>query len=253
MLRLMLVDDEPRARRGLKRIITMNADTEIVGEADSIADACQLANALKPDAIFLDVELGDGHGFDLLDQIHPGSAIVFVTGHSGYAPQAFDVAALDYLLKPVDEDRLSVALERIRWFREQASRDRSTHPDQPQRIHIRLPGRSAIVPADKIALLMADGDFTRMLMADGHNHFVCRLLRSFEAELAGLPFVRVSRSLLFNLDRVENVAAHDGGRSVVSFGDKLEPVVLGRMPTRRLLRHLLPRTDRNAPKRKARL
>ncbi|OQM74199.1 LytR/AlgR family response regulator transcription factor [Manganibacter manganicus] len=246
MLRLMLVDDEPRARRGLKRIITRDAGTEIVGEAASIADACQLANTLKPDAIFLDVELGDGHGFDLLDQIYPGSAIVFVTGHSGYAPQAFDVAALDYLLKPVDEDRLSVALERIRRFREQASRDRSTHPDQPQRIHIRLPGRSAIVSADKIALLMAEGDFTRMLMADGHNHFVCRLLRSFEAELAGPPFVRVSRSLLFNLDHVENVAAHDGGRSVVSFGEKLEPVVLGRMPTRRLLRHLRPRADRNA-------
>ncbi|MBC2886282.1 response regulator transcription factor [Ochrobactrum sp. CM-21-5] len=238
MLRLMLVDDEPRARRGLKRIINMNADARIVGEAGSLADACQLANALKPDAIFLDVELGDGHGFDLLDQLDLKPAIVFVTGHSAYAPQAFDVAALDYLLKPVDEDRISVTLERIRRFQEQAGRDCSAHPDQPKRVHIRLPGRSATVPVDKIALLMAVGDFTRILMADGHNHFVCRLLRGFEAELAEPPFVRVSRSLLFNLDHVENVAAHDGGRSVVSFGSKLEPVVLGRMPTRRLLGHL---------------
>jgi two-component system LytT family response regulator len=238
MLRLMLVDDEPRARRGLKRIISASADTEVVGEADSIASARQLADALKPDAIFLDVELGDGRGFDLLSQLDPRPAIVFVTGHSGYAPEAFDVAALDYLLKPVDEDRLSVTLDRLRRHQKQAGTEDAALSNHPQRLHIRLPGRSAMVSVDKIALLMAEGDFTRIMMADGHNHFVCRLLRSFETELAEPPFVRVSRSLLFNLDHVENISAHDGGRSIVSFGERLEPIRLGRTPTRRLLRHL---------------
>ncbi|MFU0507152.1 LytR/AlgR family response regulator transcription factor [Pseudaminobacter sp. NGMCC 1.201702] len=239
MLRLMLVDDEPRARRGLKRIISASADIEVVGEADSIASARQLADALKPDAIFLDIELGDGRGFDLLSQLDPRPAIVFVTGHSGYAPEAFDVAALDYLLKPVDEDRLSVTLDRLRRHQKQVGTEDAARSNHPQRRHIRLPGRSAIVPVDKIALLMAEGDFTRIMMADGHNHFfVCRLLRSFETELPEPPFVRVSRSLLFNLDHVQNISAHEGGRSVVSFGERLEPIRLGRTPTRRLLRHL---------------
>ncbi len=211
---------------------------EIVGEAGSISDACQLANALRPDAMFLDVELGDGHGFDILRQINLKPAVVFVTGHSGYAPQAFDVAALDYLLKPIDETRLSIALERIRRFHALEYLDNAAHLERPQRIRIRLPGRSAFVSADNIALLKADGDFTRILMADGHSHFVCRLLRSFEEELRTPSFVRVSRSLLFNLNHIESLTAHHGGRSIVSFGNKLHPVALGRAPTRRLLHHL---------------
>lgn len=99
MLRVMVVDDEPPARRGLKRLMQAHPDVEVVGEAGSLDQAHQLTHALRPDAIFLDIDLGDDDGFGLIKRLDQVPAIVFVTGHGTYAPQAFDVAALDFLLK----------------------------------------------------------------------------------------------------------------------------------------------------------
>lgn len=232
----MLVDDEPAARRGLRRMLAAHVDVEVVAEAGSIAQARERVEALRPDGLFLDVELGDGHGFDLLERLKPAPAIVFVTGHSSYGPQAFEVAALDYLLKPVDEKRLAVTLERLRHFRPTEGGD--VGAAAPERLHLRTAGQFILVPLMRVVSLAAEGDFTRILMVDGQEHFVCRLLGSFETELPAPPFLRVSRSLIISLDRIEGIRAAGGGRSVVSFGTGVEPVVLGRLPSRRLMRYL---------------
>lgn len=215
MLRVMVVDDEPPARRGLKRLMQAHPDVEVVGEAGSLDQAHQLTHALRPDAIFLDIDLGDDDGFGLIKRLDQVPAIVFVTGHGTYAPQAFDVAALDFLLKPVERQRLALTLERLRRYRhalelgEKVLDDTTTVPPVAmpgrRRLHIRMAGQTLVLPTDGIAMLAAEADFTRIVMADARDHLVCRLLGQFDAELPTPPFFRVSRSLIINLDRVVRV------------------------------------------------
>lgn len=246
MLRLMVVDDEPPARRGLKRLMQAHQDVEVVGEAGSLDQAQELTHALRPDAIFLDIDLGDDDGFGLIERLDPVPAIVFVTGHCSYAPQAFDVAALDFLLKPVDQQRLALTLERLRHRQRSLELGggkalvdtvtaRAVIPAK-RRLHIKMAGQSIIVPTDSIVMLTAEADFTRIVMADARDYLVCRLLGQFDAELPTPPFFRISRSLIINLDRVERVKTHDGGRSLVSLGQSTAPIVLGRVATTRLRR-----------------
>lgn len=206
MLRVMVVDDEPPARRGLKRLMQAHPDVEVVGEAGSLDQAHQLTHALRPDAIFLDIDLGDDDGFGLIKRLDQVPAIVFVTGHGTYAPQAFDVAALDFLLKPVERQRLALTLERLRRYRhalelgEKVLDDTTTVPPVAmpgrRRLHIRMAGQTLVLPTDGIAMLAAEADFTRIVMADARDHLVCRLLGQFDAELPTPPFFRVSRSLI---------------------------------------------------------
>ena len=249
MLRVMLVDDEPPARRGLRRLLQAHADIEVVAEAGTVSEAQALAGALHPDVIFLDVELADGGGFDLVAQLRPVPAIVFVTAHDLYAVKAFDVAAIDFLLKPVDPERLTVAVERLRRNRhdmahavfadggeqddvELSGDSRSLNAQQ--RIHLRIDGKSVIAPLGMIAMLAAEADFTRVFISGARDYLVCRLLRHFEAQLPTPPFVRVSRSLIVNLNQLQRVEWQEAGRCNLSLGSDLEPVALGRVAARRL-------------------
>ncbi|MEQ1955740.1 LytTR family DNA-binding domain-containing protein [Mesorhizobium sp. CN2-181] len=243
MLRLMLVDDEPPARRGLRHLMQAHADAEIVGEAGSVQQAREMVLALRPDALFLDIELADGLGFDVLEKLSPPPAVVFVTAHDLYAVKAFDVAALDFLLKPVDPDRLAITLDRLRQRKAvapaQEQQQRSGHDMahfSEQRLHLRVGGQSTIVALNKITLLKAEEDFTRIFVSGERDHLVCRLLRHFEAQLPTPPFFRVSRSLMVNLARLENVQWLASGRCSFSVGEDIAPVSLGRDAAQRLRR-----------------
>lgn len=251
MLSVMLVDDEPPARRGLRHLLKSHDDVEIVGEAGSVGQAREMVLALRPDALFLDIELADGLGFDVLDQLSPPPAVVFVTAHDLYALKAFDVAALDFLLKPVDPDRLAMTMDRLRQRKvAAAARQQQDGADaahfSEQRLHLRTGGQSMIIPLSRIALLKAEEDFTRVFVAGERDYLVCRLLGQFAAELPAPPFLRISRSLLINLDRVDHVRSQGGGRMVVSFGQGVAPLDLGRVAARRLRHVLLPDQGRNA-------
>lgn len=249
MLRVMLVDDEPPARRGLWRLLRDYADIEVVAEAGSVAEAQARAAALRLDAIFLDVELTDGRGFDLVAQLQPAPAIVFVTAHDLYAVKAFDVAAIDFLLKPIEPARLALAVERLRRHGQDAAqaavsgRERQddveldADPRQAgprQRIHLRIDGKSVIAPLRTVAMLAAEADFTRVFLKGARDYLVCRLLRHFEAQLPTPPFVRISRSLIVNLDQLERVEWQEAGRCSLSLGGDIGPVMLGRIAARRL-------------------
>ena len=253
MLRVMVVDDEPPARRGLRRLLRAHADVEVVAEAGTVSEAQAQAAALRPDAIFLDVELTDGRGFDLVAQLSPMPAIVFVTSHDLYAVRAFDVSAVDFLLKPVDPQRLAVTVERLRRHRQEtlrapvSGRERQDDVElngdpqrgsPQQRIHLRIDGRSVVAPLGTVAMLAAEADFTRIFLKGARDYLVCRLLRHFEAQLPTPPFVRISRSLIVNLDQLERVDWQEAGRCSLSLGDGIGPVTLGRIAARRLRQSL---------------
>jgi len=238
MLRVMIVDDEPPARRGLTRLLQAHHDTEVVGQAGTLAEAEGLARALRPDAIFLDVEMSSELSFRLLDRLDPVPAIIFVTAHGSYAPAAFDVAALDFVLKPVDPQRLAVAVERLRRHRREDAPGRDPMPSPPARLQIRLSNEIIRVPIDDIALCIAEADFTRIVMCDAREYLTCRLLGQVSEELPAPPFLRISRSVTLNTERIASVRFQSGGRSAVSFGSAIAPVELGRVSSRRLRHHI---------------
>ena len=236
MLRLMLVDDEPPARRAMRRLLGVHADVEIVAEAATVADAARAAGETGPDLILLDIDLTDGQGFDLLAALPGSAAIVFVTAHSAFAARAFDVAAVDYLLKPVDPDRLATALERVRQRRPTAPAGNGAPAalDLDHRLTLTANGTTSLVPVAHIAFLTAEADFTRLHLTDGRDSLVCRLLKLFDADLPRPPFLRVSRSVIVNLDQVSRIDRTAESGASVTMNGAAQTVELGRIPARRL-------------------
>lgn len=231
----MLVDDEPPARRGLKRLLAEHADLNVVAEAGSLAEAIATLSTAQPDIVFLDVELGDGKGFEILGLPETRPDVVFVTAYSRYAVRAFDVAAADFLVKPVNPERLALTLQRLRQRRQaKAGEGMPSGPPEKRKLLLNLPGMRMIVPLRSVLLLEAEGDFTRIITADGGEQMICRLLGQFQAELPSPPFRRLSRSMIVNLDQVRRMELTGGGRAELVLGPSGRTVILGRAAARRL-------------------
>ncbi|SFC24866.1 LytR/AlgR family response regulator transcription factor [Tropicimonas isoalkanivorans] len=236
MLRVIVVDDEPPARRGLRRLLDAHGDVEIVGTAESVAEAAEVCDVQRPDLILLDVTLVDGEGFDLLDRLSPMPLIVLVTASAAHAIRAFEVGALDFLLKPVAPERLALTMDRVRnaLSGEGGRAIAEGGTMQSGRMVISEGGNTIIVSCDEIGLLSADADFTRILLLNGRDHLVCRRLGQFEDDLPSPPFVRLGRSLIANLSHVDRIEARGSGGSLLHMNGNRRPVALGRAATQRL-------------------
>ncbi|MBK1881377.1 response regulator transcription factor [Luteolibacter pohnpeiensis] len=227
MLEVMLVDDEPAARRGMKRLLENHADVRVIGEADCIAAALSMLEERSPDVIFLDIELPGGSGFDLLGMLPEETKVIFVTAHTQHAAAAFDVRALDYLLKPVRPQRLSVSLDRAR----EAKSARNLNAE-----HLTLSDKrmTRVVPLRKIAALMADGDLTRFLISGERSALIGGNLGSFVPRLSAASFVRINRSLVINLRAVEALETISRDAASLSLRGIEEPLMLRRTSAARV-------------------
>jgi two-component system, LytTR family, response regulator len=205
-LRVIVVDDERLARRALHALLAAEHDVEVVGEAGGVDEADALVRRERPDVVFLDVQLRGETGFDLLARGAGPFHTIFVTAFDAYAVRAFDVHALDYLLKPVHPARLAEALARARHpAAARAAPERPAtyryddlffHDDarRPRFLRIR-----------EIAFIRAAGNYTELYTSAGPPLLVLRALSTWEAQLVDTPFVRVHRSVLVNLDFVERI------------------------------------------------
>jgi two-component system LytT family response regulator len=203
MRRVALVDDEPLARKGLRHLLAAHPGYRIIGEADSKDSALVLLRKEKPDAIFLDIQMPGATGFDLLGDLQDPPQIVIVTAHARYAPQAFDVEAIDYLLKPVSPARFAQAIRRLEAACSNESGGAAETPyAKDDRICLRTPQRTAVVQIPSIPALQADGDFTRIYLKDSVALLICQQLGHYEKLLPTPPFVRLDRSLIVNLESV---------------------------------------------------
>jgi two-component system LytT family response regulator len=227
MLRVMIIDDEPLARQGLRQMLEAVGGVEVCGEAANLRQAVAAVPALRPDGLFLDIEMPGGGGFELLAQLENPPPVVFFTAHSEFAVRAFDVMAVDYLLKPVRRERLLVALERLR--------EATPVYEGEDRICLRTPGRTLVTPIGSVVRLEAEGDFTRVSVEGESSILICQTLGTFEATLPNPPFVRIDRSLIVNTARVDSIESTAG--SVTGFA-RLKgipsPIPLGRAALRRL-------------------
>jgi two-component system LytT family response regulator len=204
-LSALLVDDERLARAELRRLLAAHPDVEVVGEAEDVPGAAGALRARRPDVVFLDIHLADASGFELLDEELGETAVVFVTALEAHAVRAFEVNALDYLLKPVSPARLARTLERLRsaLAGQLPSGERRLTLDD--RVLVQEGARTELVRVSDVRCIRAEDDYSRLVLADGREHLVHESLKSWEARLPPRHFVRVHRSTVVNLDHVERL------------------------------------------------
>ena len=251
-LRVLLVDDEPLARAKLRRLLSEEPEVEIVGEAGSAEEARRIVRAERPDLVFLDIQMPEEDGFGLIGSLDAEErpAVVFVTAYDEHALRAFEVHAVDYLLKPFDRERLQVALER---GREAIARNDGDVLDEQLRLMlqelrsekphldrfvIRSVGRIVFVDAQDVEWIEASGNYVRLHLGK-ESHLLRETMSSLEARLDPRRFARIHRSTIVNVGRIKelhhifhgdySVLLRDGTRLTLSRGyrEQFERIVGG--------------------------
>lgn len=225
MIRTLIIDDVPLARQRLKRCLAGDPEIEIVSESDNGQKAVTDIRAFAPDLIFLDVQMPALDGFGVLDALteERSPLVIFVTAYNEYAIQAFEVNALDYVLKPVDCERLRKAVERAK-----SRLAHSNHDDQldsrframledikagskyVKRLTIKLTGRTILLPIDEIDWIETHGNYLKVY-AGRESHLIRGTMQSLETKLNPEKFVRVHRSAIVNVEKIKEIYPRSNG------------------------------------------
>ena len=207
-IRTLIVDDEPLGRSNLSVLLRLDPDIEIVGECSSGAEALEKIRSARPDLLFLDVQMPECDGFDVLEMLgtNPPPAIVFVTAYDQYAVRAFEAGALDYLLKPFDNARFDRALDRAK----QAVKRGKDEPRKLERLAIKSVGQIFFVRISEIDWIEA-ADYYACLHVGSRTHLLRRSMADLEKELDPKAFCRIHRSTIVNLARVEKMQIGEDG------------------------------------------
>ena len=237
MIRSVIVDDEELSRRGIRTRLKRAADVEVVAECCNGREAIQAIRRTSPDLVFLDVQMPGKTGFDVIEAAGWRTVphIIFVTAHDRYAIRAFEIRALDYLLKPIDDERFDIALQRARealacdrdsdlgrrfadalsGLAARESKDLST---RPERIVVRSGGRVVFVKTAELDWIEAAGDYV-MLHAGKKSWLHRETISGMETQLECSGFARIHRSTLVNLERVSEMRSLDNGEYRVLLHD----------------------------------
>jgi two-component system LytT family response regulator len=234
-LRCLIVDDEPLARSVLRRLLAAYAPVEVVGEAGSKDEALARIQELKPDVLTLDIDMPGGHGFEVLASLAEPPSVIFVTAYDQHALRAFEVNAVDYVLKPIDPERFERALERaVARVRGEAEIAGVGHPLRSTDAVLVEIGRSGhFVAVADILLLESDGNYCRVTVRGGRTYAVRQTLRDWIRRLPAALFVQLDRGMVINASQVRH-ALFKTRSAQVSLGDLTELVNLGMMAAERL-------------------
>lgn len=231
MIRALLIDDDSNLRNGMKGLLTRYApDIIIAGEADSVKTGITAIEQLQPDVIFLDIQLGDGTGFDILEQITQkkgalNSHVVFITAHEQYAVKAFRFSALDYLLKPVDPEDLNKVIDKIK--KVLANNDSYAHidlllenirkkVDKFKRIALSTSEGIHLFEVSDIIRCESQDNYTKFYIKDNKPVLISKTLKEYEDLLSEQGFERIHQSHLINLAYLKSYIKKDGGYAVMA-------------------------------------
>lgn len=212
-MKALLIDDERLARSELRRLLKAHPEVEIVGEAANAIQAEEKIASLKPDLIFLDVQMPGRTGFELLADLPDAPHVIFTTAYDQYALKAFDFGALDYLLKPIEPARLTLALARLQTDHEPATEAASATGSlgETDQVFLKDGDRCWLVRVSDIRLLESEGNYARVYFAE-NRPLIPRSLQTLETRLDPRLFFRVSRQHIINLRAVRKVEPwFDGG------------------------------------------
>lgn len=214
MIRALIVDDEPLARERLRQLLAGHADVDIVANAGNVEEAASACTATTPDVLFLDVNMPMGTGIDLVRTLDPVPPVIFTTAYAEFAVSAFEVNAVDYLLKPIDPERLAQALGRLRQKLSRPHVALRTPAPSSTRLAFRLPSQIVFVRPEQVEWIAAEGNYSRV-HATGKTMLVREMLTAVEQRLDPARFVRVHRSAIINVDMIHKVVVDKQGRYTV--------------------------------------
>lgn len=234
-MKVLVVDDERLARAELRRLLREHPEIEIVGDAADVAEAVAKVKDISPDLLFLDVEMPSGTGFDVLERLEDVPSVIFTTAFESYAVRAFQVSAVDYLLKPIEPSRLAASLERVR-VQVKAREAKGRAP--MERLFVRDGPLCMLVELADVRLLESEGNYARLHL-EGKQPLLLRSLNYLEGRLDPEQFVRANRRQLVNLRWVQGVEPGPAGSLVLTLngGGQVE---MSRRQSAELRRRLEP-------------
>ncbi len=238
-LRVIIADDERPAREFLKSILREFELVELVGEAENGADAVELIKTVKPDLAILDLKMPEISGLDAVKMLRKSQMplVAFVTAHDEFAVQAFELNAVDYLLKPVERGRLAETINRATERLEHedwrsvesdkvktaaAAYDQTTRSELIERIPVRVREQIYLVPVEDIASIIADGELLHFTTAKNQKYTINYRLKDLEPRLDPTKFVRLSRGAIANLTHVKSISPMPGGTYTVTLTNSQE-------------------------------
>ncbi len=209
-MRTLLVEDKAYIRKGLLNLLQLiETDVKVVGECESVKEAIDSANKLKPELVFLDINLNDGTAFDFLEQVnHSDFKIIFITAYEEYALQALKIGAVDYLLKPVDLEELDIALQKIKQLpipeqKQQIKKvQQAWHKENPALI-LSFQDCFQVINLSELMFCESDKGYTTFYCNNGKKYMVSKTLKEFEERLAEANFVRPHQSFMVNLQFID--------------------------------------------------
>jgi two-component system LytT family response regulator len=218
-IRALVVDDEPLARRNLTVLLSRVSDIGFVDECGSGADAIKEIRNTKPELVFLDIQMPECDGFDVIELLGGDlpPAVVFVTAHDEYALRAFDAGALDYLLKPFDDARFLRALNRAK---DKIAHYRQRRPQGIDRLVVKSAGQVLFLSVQEIDWIEA-ADYYACLHVGNKTHLLRRTLLELERDLEAGKFCRIHRSVIVNLDRISGLELKDDGEYEVVLNSRV--------------------------------
>jgi two-component system LytT family response regulator len=234
-IRVLIIDDVELARERVKMLLD-SEDVEVVGEADSGCDAVEAIHKLKPDLVFLDIQMPEMDGFEIVEEvgIDQMPVTVFITAYDKFAVRAFETNAVDYLLKPFDKERLTRAVERAKKeierntpddFRERLEfllKDVKPNPKYLKRIPIKSPRGTFLIPVEDIEWMSAAGHFVELHMKNKIIHLIRRQITQLEQKLDPEIFIRVHRSSIVNVNKIKSMHPLFNGDHLIILHDGTE-------------------------------
>ena len=209
-MKALIVEDKEQIRKGLLRLLALiERDIQVVGECESVQDAVVVANACKPDLIFLDINLTDGTGFDFLEQTETLQfKVIFITAYEEFALKALKIGAVDYLLKPVDIDELKTAIDKINTLeietqKQQISTAKKVFNQDHDTLILSLHDAFQVINLQELMYCESDKGYTTFYLNDGKKHLASKSLKEFEEQLNQQYFTRPHQSFIVNLKFID--------------------------------------------------
>jgi|JI10StandDraft_1071094.scaffolds.fasta_scaffold401171_1 two-component system LytT family response regulator len=231
-MKALLIDNEPQLRQGLKLLLeSFCPEVKMIAESDGVISGLEAIKNFKPDLVFLDVEMDDGTGFDLMKQvIDPHFQLIFVTAHNKYAIDAFHFCAIDYLLKPVDPEALQISVEKaITQIQNKDLKKQidfllhqvNNKPEQDKRIVLKDISNVYFVKVNEILYCEAEGTYTKFYLVGHDPILVSKNLKEYESMLEPLGFVRTHNSFLANPNKIHMFDKTEGGALILEGGHSI--------------------------------
>ena len=233
-LKAIIVDDERLARVNLRKLLEPYPEIEIVGEASSCQSTVDMINMFNPQLIFLDIQLSGETGFDLLEMIDNTIKIIFVTAYDEYAIRAFEVNAIDYLLKPVNPERLKAAIDKV-IIKEKEQKREPRNYEYSDSIYVRLNNyASRFIKISSITFIEPIGNYSKIATIEGKHCLVLKTLKQWQEELPDNNFVRIHRSSIVNIEHVDHIEKNPDSRHLAFLKNKPEPLEVSRRYAKKL-------------------